>query len=342
MTKVNLMKILITVLLVVCCGCGGNSYDGSEGAQATDYSQSEHWLSLPHTDRSVDVFYLYPTVWQKEDDSDPNINTIDNTSMLAGAEIALQRQASLFADVGNVYAPYYRQADGPYTLSLVPEERESLIGGIPTQDAVAAFDYFIQDYNAGRPFILAGHSQGANVLLHLLSGYLQEHPEIYSRMVAAYVIGYSVTESYLEINPHLSFAGSADDTGVIISYNTQAPQVIAGENPLVLAGAVAINPISWTRGEQLADVANGLGSFLPVDGNFTLVPQYADAQVDLTQGVVVTTADSEGLVQDFGSGVYHRYDYLFYYFNLRENAQIRINAYFENHDNSFTPFLTQQ
>ena len=101
-------------------------------------------------------------------------------------------------------------------------------------DAFAAFDYYIKNYNNGRPFILASHSQGSNVMIFLLAEYMKEHPEVYKKMIAAYVIGYSVTDDYLAKNPHLKFAEGADDTGVIISYNTEAPS-IPGKNPVVLS-----------------------------------------------------------------------------------------------------------
>ena len=121
--------------------------------------------------------------------------------------------------------------------------------GIPATDAAAAFDYYIKNFNNGRPFIFAGLSQVSNVLLYLLSDYMKKHPEVYGRMIAAYVIGYSITPEYLAKNPHLKFAKGAKNTNIIISYNTEAPQV-AGKNSVVLPGAMAINPIAWTRGEK--------------------------------------------------------------------------------------------
>ena len=40
---------------------------------ATDYAKPEHWLSLPTTPiKTVDVFYLYPTVYQKKTSTDSN------------------------------------------------------------------------------------------------------------------------------------------------------------------------------------------------------------------------------------------------------------------------------
>ncbi len=325
--KYRLLGVVFIVLACMLTACG-DDHSSSTNLVVTDYSQAEHWLSLPAVEHDVDVFYLYPTAWQKIDPTDPNINEIDNASMLIGANGAFGRQATAFETVGNIYAPYYRQADIFYVLGLPTlEEREQVIAGAPTLDAMAAFDYYIQHFNNGRPFILAGHSQGSNVLLNLLADYMEENPDVYERMIAAYVIGYSVTPTYLDSNPHLKFAESADDTGVIISYNTQSPDVEKGDNPVVSDGAIAINPLTWTRDETPALISEGLGSFMPVDGVFSEVAQYADATVDLDKGVVTTTVDQAGLFLGLGEGIYHSYDYPFYYFNLRENAANRVDAF---------------
>jgi len=325
------MRVFMSLVscLVLTAGC--SSDEVSADTKATDYSQSSHWLSIPVTSKTVDVFYLYPTCWNKVDSTKPNICTIDDATMLKGSAAVYMRQATAFETVGNVYAPYYRQADAGYTLRLPENERDALIGGIPTTDGVAAFDYYIQHFNNNRPFILAGHSQGSNVMLFLLSGYMKDHPDVYKRMIAAYVIGYPVTAAYLSKNPHLKFATGPDDTGVIISYNTQSDAVAAGGN-LVVGNNIGlvINPISWTREETVATTAQGLGSYLPSPSThlFTQMPQYADAKVNVSKGVLIcSTAIDKNLTLGFGPGVYHSYDYPFYYYNIRANAQNRANLF---------------
>ncbi len=293
---------------------------------ATDYSKSEHWLSLPTSvDKEVDVFWISPTDWQKVNNSDPNICDIDNPSMLIGTKIAFYKDATAFETVGNIYAPYYRQGDAEYILSMPSiEERDKFVGGIPKSDVFAAFDYYIKHYNNGRPFILASHSQGSIIARFLLSEYMKENPKVYSRMIAAYVIGYSVTGEYLEKNPHLKFAEGPNDMGVIISYNTEAPGVT--NNPLIFPGAISINPITWTREEKLATAEQSLGSRVEnAQGQALSIKNYADAQVNKTRGVVVTTVDAKTLTTSdlLPDGVYHPYDYPFYYYNIRENAENR-------------------
>lgn len=91
-------------------------------------------------------------------------------------------------------------------------------------DVYAALDYYFEHYNQGRPFILAGHSQGSMILKIVLQDYFLEHGEYLERMVAAYVLGYSITTDNLKANPSLRFAEGADDTGVIVSWDIEGPE----------------------------------------------------------------------------------------------------------------------
>jgi len=328
------ISIKLFVFCIACVTIGFSCGKEEESIVPTDYSDAAHWLSIPSIDKSVDIFYLYPTAWHKVDSTEPNICQIDHAMMLPGAASAFHRQATAFETIGNIFAPFYRQADAAYTLSLPESQSAEVISQEPLTDATAAFDYYINHYNQGRPFILAGHSQGSNVIIGLLADYLKQHPAVYSRMIAAYVIGYPVTQDYLNANPHLKFATGPDDTGVIISYNTQAPDVAAGSNLVVASNVgLVINPISWTRTETTATAAENLGSYL-LDSSgtqFIQVMNYADATIDLAQGVLIcSTADEDALMAftaAFGRGIYHSFDYPFYYFNIRQNAENRVNQY---------------
>jgi hypothetical protein len=304
----------------------------------TSYSIRSHWLSLPaKITKKVDVFYLYPSAYRKTLPSQPNICPVDDPGMMQGAQVAFSRQATAFAPYANIYAPYYRQADASWSLSLPPAEHIKVEKGAPTHDAIAAFDYYIKHYNHGRPFILAGHSQGSNVMIYLLSQYMHRHPKVYKRMIVAYIPGYSVTQKYLDQN-HFKFATGAYDTGVIVSWNTEAPTT-AAPDPVVLPGALAINPITWTRTETEATAAQNLGSIQldpttgrPVTnakGHILRVLNLADARVDTAKGAVIcSTVNPADYYFGFPLGVYHTFDYPFYFFDVRANAEQRIRCYF--------------
>lgn len=332
MMKMNLKLfkiILVPVCSLVILSCQKSTSTNTE--TVTDYAKGEYWLSLPADNtKDVDIFYVYPTAWFKESQDEPNYCSIDNPMMLMGSQRAFDVQASAFETVGNVFAPYYRQADGVYTLSLSEEQRWDVMSGIPAKDVTAAFDYYIKHYNNGRPYILVGHSQGANVLLCLLQDYMRKNPAVYARMVCAYVIGYPVTADYLNANKHLKFAENADDLGVIISYNTQSPDVVQGANIVVGNNiGTVINPVNWKRDETLATASESLGSYMMVDsaGHFGLVAHFADARIDLAKGVLLCSSVNDSAMFQIsgkmGLGVYHSFDIPFYYYNLRENAERR-------------------
>ncbi len=295
----------------------------------TDYSKSEHWLNIPDTDYEVDIFYLYPTAWTRNE-GEPYVCEIDNESMIAGAGLIYSGQATAFETVGNIYAPYYRQVDAVWVLEESLLDGEKYFGGVPYTDAVAAFEYYLENYNNGKPFILAGHSQGSAVTKAIVKYYMAEHPEVYEKMIAAYVIGYFVTEDELKEYPHMKFAENADDTGVIVSWNVEAPGTT--ENPLAPEGSISINPITWTRGDEHASAELNLGSeiFSRTEPHLTHMDKFADAKVNLERGTVIcSTADVDTLAPGalFPRGVYHSQDYGFYYHNIRANAQNRAEKF---------------
>ncbi len=332
----------------------GYSKELSENITPVDYTQADHWLSLPAPVKPVDVFYIYPTVWGNKStpgnpkasfdpEAIPHISALTDTSMVIGARLTFETQASAFETVGNIYAPYYRQANVPSILGHVTQE--------PLQDVKAAFDYYISHFNQGRPFILAGHSQGAGILMLLLPE-IAKNPEVYNRMIAAYLIGGHVKKSFLDQvnkglpvkNKKLAFATGPNDTGVIISFNTRSPKWRdAQKSQSPQDSDLVINPITWTLDETVATVAEGLGSFMPHSNELlpsSKVPQYADARVDKKNGLLICSTAEEnssaniitpkGISLNFaalGPGNYHMFDYSFYYFNIRENAQNRVNKF---------------
>lgn len=349
--QITAAVLLALLLFLTFAGCGGGCSGGAAARAITsdvDYAKSENWLALPPSpDKAVDVFYVYPTEYV----AGPNglvISTIDDPSMVTGAQDALGEQASAFAAIGNIYAPYYRQADASYALSLSTVDTVyNVVSGIPQGDVTAAFDYYIRHYNHGRPFILASHSQGSAVVALLLENYMRDNPAVYAKMVAAYAIGWSFTQDYFNKNPHLRFALGPDDTGVIISYNTQGP-LFVGKNPVVFPGAMAINPITWTRTQGLATAGQNLGSLLLKQGGQTVLPaqpgvmDFADAQVtpinpttsqidptSTTSVVFCHTVVPAALATNsvFTAGVYHDYDYPFYYNNIAANAANRVHRF---------------
>jgi len=345
MKKSNYLLVIFTVLSVISAvfastgyiygSSNGTGAAAASGQSSIDYSQSRYWLSLPAaTDKPVDIFYVYPTVWKRAQ-GEPQVCEINNISMIAGATRQFQSQATAFEPAGNIFAPFYRQATSEI-LALPLDRQQAILSGIPKTDVIAAFEYYVKNLNKGRPFILAGHSQGSNILVFLLSEYMKQHPDVYKRMVVAYVIGYSITPEYLAQNPHLKFANGPDDTGVIVSYNTEAPTLLPPGNPVVLPGALVINPITWTTDETPAAASQNKGSLIINPGatvalDTVPVMNYADAKIDKSRNALICSSVNQQLLipinKGAATGVYHAFDYTFYYFNIRQNAMNRVKKF---------------
>ena len=311
----------------------------------TDYQQRSHWLSLPKKPlKKVAVFYLYPSEYERVPGG-PLIGSVDDPGMMRGAQMAFQRQATAFRTVGDIYAPYYRQADAASRAKMPQKEQVEVVAGAPTVDGIAAFRHFLKHFDHGRPFILVGHSLGSNVMANLLAQYMGSHPRVYKRMIAAYVVGYSITPRYLAEHPFLKFAKGRSDTGVIVSWNTEAPTV-AGKNPVLLPGGIAINPITWTRKQTEAPAAKNPGSIeldpatgtpvLNENGTIKRFLDLADARVDKAKGVVICSTipwqdPPYYTAGGFPMGVLHGFDYPLYFFSVRANAADRVAHYFAKH-----------
>jgi hypothetical protein len=68
-------------------------------------------------------------------------------------------------------------------------------------------------------------------------------------------------------------------------------------------------------------------------GNPVKVQHYADAQVNVQRGVVIcSTADPNQLAPGnhaIAAGIYHPYDYPFYFFDIRANAENSVARYLQ-------------
>lgn len=306
---------------------------------SSDYSDKNNWLNIPKITKEVDTIYIYPTVFIDPSPDAPQIAPIDNEKMRTGAQGMFERQASVYAESTNVFAPYYRQSNlivltGKDATEMYEFQRQE-----QRTDVFGALDYYFENYNEDRPFILAGHSQGSTMTKIVLNEYMQAHPEYYERMVAAYVIGYSVTQDDLDSHPYLKFAEGADDTGVIVSWNTEGPENKNQENAVVLPNSISINPINWKRDDTPASAEDNLGSRMldAKTGEYVETkPGIADAQLDVERGTVICTTLSDmyiatdgldGVENPFGPASLHGVDYEAYYFNLQENVKTRIDKF---------------
>lgn len=308
---------------------------------APDYACEAFWALLPETaDKAADTIYLYPTVYFGGGDDAPRFASIPEEAYRTDVLENLELTCGIFSEATNVFVPFYRQSSLSSIASVSAGELEDYLKCEPRDDIYAALDYYFENLNAGRPFILAGHGQGSVMCKLVLKDYMREHPEYYERMIAAYVVGCPVTVDDFEENEELLFAKGADDTGVIVSWNTEGTDNT--DSMCVLPGMLVINPISWTRGEGLASTASNLGSRIVNHSSGSVddvKPGLADAKLDIRRGVVIcsnvnlsyTPVDCEGISSLCGARSYHIDDYLLYFYSVQENVSVRVAAYLRSH-----------
>ena len=305
--------------------------------ERTDYSKEANWYKIPEITKDVDAFYIYSTVYMGANEGDPDYATFDNAEMLQGLEIEHAIKSSVFEESTNLFIPYYHQSSMKHAAEVMQQTGtiEAALTGTPYADVTAALNYYFEHYNNGRPFIIAGHSQGSAILRLVLKGYFRNHPEYYQRMVAAYAIGYSITSLDLAANPHLKFATGESDTGVIISWHVEGPKNVEEHAPIpnvaILKDGISINPLSWKRDESYAPASENLGSLVMDEntGATEIRDIGADAQVCLARGTVVTNADAKPneMTEFAGPQSYHQDDYSIFYNNIKDNVAKRIAAY---------------
>ena len=300
----------------------------------TDYSGREHWLARPdHPDKPVDLLFLYPSSCR-----DPKagiICPVDSRSMARWARLSFSMQATAFEPVANLYAPFWRQVNAAKLSKMSFEEVDQAEWAEPRTDVFAALDYYFEHLNQGRPYFLAGHSQGSRLCYIVLSEYMKEHPEYYERMIAAYCLGDSLTKQYLADNPHVKAAKAADDLGVVISFDCEAPEVT--ETIVNPAGqkAYSINPLNWKTDGTPADKSENIGAcFTGYKGEIKKETEgLCGCYIDEERGVLkVTDVTPEGypaVLDVFPKGAYHIYDYQFFFRNLQENVGHRVELYME-------------
>jgi hypothetical protein len=315
--------------------------DNTAKQGALDYSKDFNWVAkAAKIDKKVDVFYVHPTIYTGKSPTNMDVSDPKLRAFAKGLSVA---QAGVYSESANLFAPFYRQQ------SAAVQDDFTAKGGTnmfidPTfqfgaRDVEAAFDYYLEHFNKGRPFILAGHSQGTMTLINLMRKRFND-PKLRKQLVAAYLIGYSVTEDDFKKYPWMKRAQGAEDTGVVITYNTEGPGSTG--SPVYVKGAVAINPLNWKNDSTRAGREQHLGALFFNDAKGKLIEEvdnFAGAYVDTKKGVLVIVdmkkpESSEIDLVHLGrypAGVYHRYDYAFWFNNLKENVKKRIDAYLKNH-----------
>ncbi len=352
---------------------------------APDYADLDHWFAHPSIDSKVkltpegisssdawkngevDVFFIAPTLNFSKLGWNCPINHPSSTELIS--EMIMGGQASVFNSCGRIFSPKYRQATFYSFLGAGNNGRKAL--ELAYEDCLKAFDYYLENLNEGKPFFLAGHSQGALHIMRLMDDRIEGTP-LAKKMVAAYPIGFwfpqdKFGDTLTTIYP----AESATDINCVVAYDTYldngGPIKILDNAEIVYGGngqikwvkrnkikPLGVNPLSWKRTDEIMPTSAHKGAvhlvldtqkkpnwegFLseePLGMNVTgLSKPYLNecsAQVRKDGFLYISNPKNWAFKSMImPGGNMHMSDFSLFYMNLRENIATRWSAYQEKY-----------
>lgn len=325
-------KSIHSFILIICLFIGLNLYGcSSHDVDAEDYSKEDNWAYLETnvSNPEADIFFICPSVYSGDENSyNMSLQDTETKESFVGA---INMEKNIYDDEETrFFAPYYKQI-GLNVYEMTPDKREPYLE-IAYQDIKESFLYYLEHYNHDTPIVLAGFSQGADMCLRLLKDVFDDS-SLQELLVACYAIGWQITDEDLENYPQLKMAQNETDTGVIISFNSEAESI--DDSLMIPKGTktYAINPLNWRTDSTFADRSLNQGAcFTDYEGNILEeLPALTGAYIDEKRGALkVTDVSAEEYpagLSIFKDGIYHLYDYQFFYRNLQENVDKRIDSY---------------
>lgn len=346
------------------------SYKNSEHPQKPNYSLNYNWIALPHikglqhelpgsehssilNTSEVDVFYIHPTGFFGKDWNckiDKNIASYDRT------ELMMISQASAFNESCNIYAPHYRQAT--YFSYFDKNEDGYMAHDLAYQDVEDAFDYYLENFNNGKPFIIAAHSQGSLHGQRLIHNKIQ-NSYLKDQMICAYLVGYIIPEDHFEtLFPNLELSKTATDTGTIITWASVIEGHVRGRDKTIHwlpsgwtkqdmgQKIISTNPISWTLDDQWHNSLNKNLAITIKANNYNFADRLATKYSGSIKSIIPSSIQNfdcrinsdNGLLETRGelafklkklvlSGDLHNFDISLFWGSLRANIKDRINAF---------------
>jgi len=303
-----------------------------------DYSNLHYWAAHPwkkdaadsvpkplrstyNPDTSADVFFIHPTTLVNKKDKRWNAD-IDDSILNAKTDYStILYQASVFNESCRIFAPRYRQAN--IKAFFIKQDEAEKYFDTAYEDIKAAFEYYLKNYNNGRPIIIASHSQGTKHAERLLQEFFENKP-LQNQLVCAYIIGLPVAENYFT---SLQPCKDSTSTGCFVSWRTFKrdyiePNFIAKENFKV----IVINPLCWNSDTAFISSSKNMGGILLKFNK--IIPHVVNANIHHN---ILWTSKPHFFGSIFIKNKnYHIGDINLFYINIRENVKTRIKAFKEN------------
>ena len=315
------MRIAIASFAIACATTACDRAT-EEGVQTTDYLPSEpdyadktQWY-VSDRNADADIFYIISTEtgdYALADGTPVHYADTYADSLRQPMLSEMQGVDELLSGKLNFFSPFYRQCSlQTFTSESLTRARLS----IASADVKAAFRHYLANDNDGRPFVLAGFSQGAMIMLDLLK---DMEDDVFGRMVAAYAIGISIDEGEIEQNSHIVPAQGETDTGVTICYNSVRDTSCS----IFGRSSFAINPVNWRTDTTAATLITEPSPFVPLsEQSVDTLTVRLDTESNL---LIVSGYSAKDYVLPLigKEGCYHSREIWLYRNYLRKNVMLR-------------------
>lgn len=311
-----------------------SQYSFENKAHAPDFSNLNYWAAHPDKkdpsdsispsidkitvrDTAADVFFLHPTTLTSYSDTSWNADINDPFINAKTDYSPILYQASVFNE-SRVFAPRYRQAHiRAYYSTDSAQNRKAF--DLAYEDIKTAFQYYLNNFNHGRPIIISSHSQGSTHAQRLLKDFFENKP-LKNQLVVAYILGMYIPATYFH---DLKMCTDSTQTGCIAGWRTfkhgYEPDFVLKEKN---TGWVT-NPLTWQTTDVYASSDLNKGGII---SNFEKLHKgISDAQIH--DGVLwINKPHMPGSIL-LRMKNFHVGDINLYYMNIRENLRQRIRNY---------------
>lgn len=318
------LTLILILSLVVVSSCSNN-----DNNDENKYSLDSNWAYLDKdSEKDADCFFIAPLVYYGDKYNMP----LDDEEVKKDFIGSINMEKGIYDDNCRFFAPYYSQiSKKSYDLDVV--KRETYLQKA-YEDVKEAFLYYLKNYNNGRPIVLAGFSQGADMTYRLLKDVFSDE-NINKLLVASYSLGWAITHEDIDMNPHMKFASGETDTGCIISFDCEAVDITKSFVIPEDVKALSINPLNWKTTSEKASKELNKGYVLVSRSDSEKINNEIDklcgCYIDNQRGALKITdirpQDYPPKMEYLSEGEYHVYDYMFFYRNLEENVLKRIESY---------------
>ena len=217
-------------------------------------------LHAIQSDTIADVFFIHPTMlldgsaWNA-DVSDENMN--------ASVDLwPIRHQASAFSSAGRVFAPRYRQAH--VRIFSLGDSLSWAAAEVAYADVRRAFEVYLEQWNDGRPIVLAGHSQGSFHGRRLIQEFF-DGTALANLLVAAYLPGMDMYASEFDDVP---LCLEPTQVGCLCTWMTYGrgylPHWLLRKRQSPNFTAVLVtHPVTWSQTVTSSDYPDHLGVVRP-------------------------------------------------------------------------------